>query len=199
MSRIISGTVAAGRNQPLHHITEGCWGTTAFLTAMLRTVNIPVAREVVYENPKSRKISHATPHFLSEDLYLSHGDDPYSLLVRLRPSLTASQLLIDRQLFRQWFESGDPANNVGRQPFELALADPPISLLKDYVDDSAGGAMKTGKVWQAYSRYYSAAELEKTGLWSRLEQKTATLGGAEAVKKEYKAAFDALQKSLSEP
>lgn len=199
MSRIISGTVAIDRNDPPHHITAGCWGTVAFLAAMLRIVNIPVAREVVYQYPSSRKNAHATPHFLSEDLYLSHGDDPYSLLVRLRPSLAAGQILIGRERFKQWFESGDTADNVGRQPYELALADPPISLLKDYVDDTAKGAMKTGQIWQDYSRYYSAKELDGTGLWSRLEQKTAALGGAVAVKKEYRAAFDALQKSLSEP
>ncbi len=199
MSRIISGTVAAGRNDPPHHITAGCWGTAAFLAAMLRVVNVPVAREVVYQDPGSRKKAHATPHFLSEDLYLSHADDPYNLLVRLRPSRTASQILIGRDRFDQWFRSGGMADNVGRQPFELALADPPIGLLKDYVDDIAKGTAKTGQIWQNYSRYYSATELEKTGLWSRLEQRTAALGGPDAVKKEYRAAFDALQKSLSEP
>lgn len=196
MSRIISGTVAPG--QPIHHITAGCWGTTAFLIAMLRIVNIPVGLEVVYQYPGTKKNAHATPHFLSEDLYLSHGDDPYNLLVRLRPSRAPSQLLIGRELFKQWFASGDQGDNVGRQPFELALADPPIGLLKNYADDTAKGAMKTGQVWQDYSRWYTAEALEKTGLWSRLDQKTAALGGAEGVKKEYRAAFDAVQKSLSE-
>ena len=59
--------------------TAGCWGTTGFMRTVLRAVNIPVVLETAG--------GHALPSFPSEarmgrPSHMSHGDDPYSMLVK---------------------------------------------------------------------------------------------------------------------
>ncbi len=200
VSRVLAGTVyTGGRSTPRQHLTMGCWGTTGFITAMLRTLNIPVERVDVFDNKDPAKIQHhATTHFISEDLFLSHGDDPYSALIRVKPSFASIKLLFGRQRFHQWFESG-PADNVGRQVYELALADPSIHVLNVYASDMKAGSATTGQLAKDFGRYFTADELDKLGFWGRLDTKLAQHGGVEGAQKEYAAANAAYQKSLNEP
>ena len=92
----------------------GCHGTTGLLNWLLRTVNIPVG---VME-ADLQKTSHSVTYFISEDLFLSHGDDyvlpkikpinvtdPYSgaLVFAARNEYDMSCLLIDRATHDEWF------------------------------------------------------------------------------------------------
>lgn len=113
VERIISGTTHPQYGN--EHWTAGCWGTTGFLRAVLRSVNIPVKLE--------RRCGHALPHFVREGLYLSHGDDPYNRLSKDAPRFPIGELLIDQAKFDAWFAETLPettiCNNIGRRPQEL--------------------------------------------------------------------------------
>ena len=111
VSRIITGTADQQKKQ-FAHWTWGCGGTTSFLRAVLRAVNIPVANEI--------SAGHSQAHFTSEGLYLSHGDDPYN--IRGMSEIPTEQLLIDQKTFDALF-GPDVAlerkkNNIGRQPLK---------------------------------------------------------------------------------
>ncbi len=108
-SRIIDGTTVDPSmvenldvgSIPSGHITAGCWGTTGFLKFMLKAVNIPVELTQIAD--------HATPHFMSEHLYLSHGDDPYASSMDADPPISTELLMIDGWTFNYWFNPSAPA------------------------------------------------------------------------------------------
>jgi hypothetical protein len=79
LSRIVHGTVDA--NYPTlgtQHWTAGCHGSVGFLSAVLRAVNIPVRPVWV--------CGHELAYFITEGLYLDHGDGPYNLNVKNSPA-----------------------------------------------------------------------------------------------------------------
>lgn len=94
--------------------TAGCWGTTAFLRLVLRTVNIPVSLLT--------RCGHAQPCFPSEGRYLDHGDNPYNRNF-IDSGASGLDLLIDNATYREWFDSSVASetvcDNVGRRPREL--------------------------------------------------------------------------------
>lgn len=57
------------------HWTQGCTGTSSLYSAMLKTINIPVSINLTIGG-------HRGPLFLTADLALMHGDDPYGLVNR---------------------------------------------------------------------------------------------------------------------
>lgn len=57
------------------HWTQGCTGTSSLYSAMLRTINIPVSINLTLGG-------HRAPLFLTANLALIHGDDPYSIMNR---------------------------------------------------------------------------------------------------------------------
>ncbi|MFA5888596.1 MAG: hypothetical protein WC852_07855, partial [Candidatus Nanoarchaeia archaeon] len=57
------------------HWTQGCSGTASLYAAILRTVNIPVSINLSLGG-------HRSPIFLTANLALGHGDDPYNLYNR---------------------------------------------------------------------------------------------------------------------
>ena len=63
---------------------------------MLRAVNIPVQPVWV--------CGHELAHFMTENLYLDHGDDPYNANVKNSNSPILS-LLIDEATYTAWFTS----------------------------------------------------------------------------------------------
>jgi len=97
LSKIIGGTVdsrypALG----MAHYTAGCHGSTGFLNAILRVLNIPV--QPIWA------CGHEMDYFMSEDLYMDHGDDPYNAVVRASdPSLSILLLLINSTTFQSRF------------------------------------------------------------------------------------------------
>ena len=89
------GTVDA--NYPTlgtQHWTAGCHGSVGFLSAVLRAVNIPVQPVWV--------CGHELAYFITEGLYLDHGDGPYNLNVKNSPS-PINSLLIDEATYELWF------------------------------------------------------------------------------------------------
>jgi hypothetical protein len=168
VSRIIDGTISTAPRTPYsdrRHWTAGCHGTGGFLAATLRIVNIPV--DCV------RKAGHATPKFVWDELYLSHGDDLYSQYVRGDASYPVEELLISAPKYLEWFDPATPeahAANIGRQPMELALIHLPSYLLSQYCHTP-------GAITNAFSRWYTRAQLDALGLWGRIQAKVAALGG----------------------
>jgi hypothetical protein len=173
VSRIIQGTPKTTDIMPeIRHRTAGCHGTNGFLKDVLRVINIPV----LYQRPENT--GHATPYFLSEGKYLSHGDDPYNRYGREVP---ADQLLINQAQYDAWFGDPDNApNNIGRQVYELALIYLPVSLLKVHCEDlEAGRSHSESHIFNVFDRWYTVAELEALQLWERIDQKIAVLGGCD--------------------
>jgi hypothetical protein len=179
MTRVINGTVqtshpAAGSA----HRTAGCWGTTGFLRALLRVVNIPV--QLVTH------AGHAQPWFMADGLYLSHGDDPYNQLTRATPPFPASEIPIDSATFDSWFgasvPAADQANNVGRRTRDLALKYLPNYILRAYCNDKAQGKTHaSGSVAATFAPNYTVAQLEAEQLWQRMDMKIAGFGGCNNV------------------
>ena len=105
LSRIITGTVDADHaGEGLRRWTAGCHGSVGFLCAVLRAANIPVQPVWI--------CGHAAAHFIADDLYLDHGDDPYNQNV-LRSRSPIDALLIDSATYRAWFTSDLKANVTG--------------------------------------------------------------------------------------
>ena len=110
IERIVNGT-AWSYNQEFRHWTAGCHGTTGFLRNVLRAANIPV--QIV------RACGHSQPYFITEGLYMDHGDDPYDPVFKAS-GLDPLMLLIDQSQYETWFGT-DPNNhsngcqNVGAQ------------------------------------------------------------------------------------
>jgi hypothetical protein len=117
LSRIIDGTV--DNRYPERgsvHWISGCRGSVGFMNATLRTVNIPVQPVLV--------CGHQLPYFVSEDKYLTHGDNPYDINFK-KSGKSGKSLLIDAAIYREWFSKNALLNitndaracaNVGRLP-----------------------------------------------------------------------------------
>ncbi|MEJ2093667.1 MAG: hypothetical protein P8X93_00390 [Gammaproteobacteria bacterium] len=140
VSRILEGTRVV-QALPKYGIAEddrqlsrvpGCHGFTGLLNWLLRTVNIPVG--VLQEDLK--KVGHSLTYFVSEDLFLSHGDDyklPFPVpeaAVKVSTDLFSGALVygsldeydmnclfIDRKTHDEWFvvpPRTEAARNVSR-------------------------------------------------------------------------------------
>jgi hypothetical protein len=161
----------------IKHRTAGCWGTTAFLRAILRVLNIPVKHD--------EHVGHAMPNFITEGQYPTHGDDPYNRLTKATPSYPASELLVDQATYDSFFGNGvsatDQSNNVGRRPRELAVKFLPDELLKNLcVDIAANNSHANGEVLKSLQPTFSLAQLEAMNLWDQLNTKLSNLGGCAA-------------------
>ena len=194
ISRVINGTVSDYFPEwGEKHWTAGCRGTVGFFRAVLRAVNIPAVQIIMR--------SHALPHFTSEDLYLTHGDDPYSALAKATPlpeevdRLTpgenllppARYLLIDSsqyfQLFGDHLSDQIRGQNIGRQVRWLAIAYLPDYLLHTHCNDLAAGRSHEESYVLRYDldNDYIAAYLEYLLLWRRMDDKIAKWGGCENI------------------
>lgn len=78
--------------------TRGCHMTVDFMREALRYLNIPV---------RYTQITHALPRFVTERLYLSHGDDPYFGIARLTP-LDPTSILMPEADFQNLFATYMP-------------------------------------------------------------------------------------------
>ena len=174
-------------HQHTEHYTAGCHGTAWFFLHVLRAVNIPVEPPEYYYAVCA---SHAAVSFPSENVYLSHGDDPYNKTAWYSPPFSepfpSSDLLIPGSQFREWFNSShsDEENlrNVGRTVAELAVAHLPQLLLSWRCWDLAEGLPKeSGRVYRPGStgigHFWTVAELEAMRFWERLDAKIAQYGG----------------------
>jgi hypothetical protein len=179
MVRVIEGTIQTSHpTWGSAHRTAGCWGTTGFLRALLRSINIPVKLVT--------NAGHAQPWLMADASYLSHGDDPYNRLTTAVPAIPPVEILTDETKFNAWFGPGvsdaDKAKNVGRRTLELALVYLPNYLLHAHcADQAAGTGHGSGQVFGIFSNVYTVDELEALDLWTRMDAKIAGFGGCAAV------------------
>ena len=150
------------------HWTAGCHGTNTFYREILRVINLPTRYETA--------AGHATPHFLNGDVYLSHGDDPYSALSRA--DFPGTEMLIDQTTYDDWFaEPSQALANIGRQVYVLAAIYLPDYLLQRRCDDLAAGlSNEEGEVFNLLSRAYTLEELNALDVWNRMDAKIADEG-----------------------
>ena len=163
--------------------TAGCWGTTGFIQAVLRVINIPV-QLVILGWGWSRM--HATPHFVTEGMYLSDGDSPYNNFAYATPPYPAKELLIDQSTFDSWFgypnvSLADCYRNLGRQVYELALKYLPNYLLKRYCQGLSLGYPPEQTVYEHFSRWYTESELQALDLVNRIQAKVDSFGGCQNI------------------
>ena len=174
VSRILSGTTDT--NNPSYgklHYTAGCFGTSALLSFVLRTVNIPVKFGIY--------TGHAHPNFVHERTFLSHGDDPYNVHMKTGPWIPMAELPISETTHRQWFgptvSPAEQANNTGRRVAELVLKYLSGQLVLSHCQDLAEGVLReNSRVFTYFSRWYTMEALDAANLWSRLDQKAIELG-----------------------
>lgn len=126
VNRIIEGTVRTPGDAVLRHYTRGCHGTVQFIRTLLQTLNIPTKYE--------RIEGHAIPHFVHEDLYMSHGDDPYNGCIKCNDVIIpAQELLFGDSEYQSHFgiqlSSEERSKNVGFRPHMLEVNYLPMCLL----------------------------------------------------------------------
>lgn len=175
VERMLSGTTSSTHG--FAHWTAGCWGTTGFLSAVLRTVNIPVRLDVAG--------GHALPYFVREALHLSHGDDPYDQLGYATPPMPMSEILIDDATFQAWFGPQVPYDaqrqNVGRRMVEVAPVYLPNYLLRKHCEDLQRGTDHAHSQVRNVLSHYSLEYLEAAGLWESMDAKIASFGGCDRI------------------
>lgn len=174
VSKILSGTTNTDYpNRGVEHYTAGCWGTSAFLSLVLRTVNIPVKHEIY--------ASHAHPLFISERAFLSHGDDPYNVHMKTAPWIPMSELPISDTRHEIWFGSNlsfeEQLKNTGRRVVELVLEYLSGKLVRQHCQDVVSEVPRNeSQVFDYFKRFYTLEELEALNLWDRLDVKAIELG-----------------------
>lgn len=171
VSRALTGTRYAGTTLAdypgygdVRHYTAGCHGTVGLLVNLLRAVNIPAQYRAVSDDTSS----HATVLFLSEDVALTHGDDPYSQTSLGAPT---RELLISRDVYDEWMGplAENPGRSIGRQSTTVALRYLPPYVRAAHARDIASGVPRDrGAVFEIFSRVFTMAELERARLWERL-------------------------------
>jgi hypothetical protein len=172
VSRALGGTRYAGTvfaSMPgydqTRHYTAGCQGTAGLFASVLRAANIPVRPRSVSND----STPHATVLFLSEDRALTHGDDPYSLLVE---GADPAELLVDMATYDKWLgpRSKDAGRYIGRQALAVGLERlPPIVRRTHERDRQQGLAPEQSGVYTLFKGSYFMAELQEVRLWERLE------------------------------
>jgi hypothetical protein len=181
VSRIVNGTVNSAEHPELGHYTAGCWGTSGFLRAVLRTVNIPVVSAMI-EN-----FSDAITGFPTLSLYLSHGDDPYNMWNLSHPRWSSDEFFIDEATYLAWFgpevSLADKEGNVSRRPVDLALYHLPYYLLAIHCADlfNLRGPAESLVYNDYFKFFYTLEQLEAMNLWERLDAKLTSLGGCRHV------------------
>jgi hypothetical protein len=177
MTRVIEGTVSSADPSCTKTCwTAGCWGTVGLLRAALRAVSIPAAL--------IEMCGHAQANFVSEAIYLCHGDDPYCAFCE--PPVPVGEIPINQADYDAWFgaavAASEKKNNISRRSDELAIAYLPNYLLGLYCQDKqAGLSHAAGQVYANLSPCYTLAQLDALNLWSRMDAKLASIGGCAAI------------------
>jgi hypothetical protein len=173
VARILAGTrVADPRAREPWSWTHGCAMTSDTLAWLLRAVNIPVRRLDMRGS-----CPHSTAFFSGENVYLSHGDDPYDVLSSTG-SFSARLLLVSARLWQTWFPAGDGEPwcwNVGRRVIDLNFTFPSDYLVGVHCTDVLSGASHDeSEVRKAFRNLYTQEQLEGSGLWQRLSERAET-------------------------
>lgn len=111
--KIVEGT---NNGFSFSHWSAGCHGTSGFLKHTLRALNIPVEL--------TQNCGHSIPVFRTENVFLSHGDDPYAAIGvdnNSLESLDPKGQLVPAKFFQQWFGQSMYSDltfaNIGTQPW----------------------------------------------------------------------------------
>ncbi len=217
VSATITGTVSSYPGDPTtaRHYTAGCHGTAVFLNSVLRTINIPVDA-----NERGTAWSHSTTRFMTDGIYLAHGDDPYynDDIYDVAPA----SMLLSEATYESWFlTSTNPPTelsggstlyleevNHGDEAAMLAVGSPlgTGTWLKHlYCLDPAGTAPANSMVMTAFSAspdIYSVSYLQNlptdpsnptapASLWDRLAQAISAAGGCTATESAYNTQYNA--------
>lgn len=192
VSRVIEGTSRKSKVTDPEELprnwTAGCHGTAALLHAVLRSVNIPVRRvELTCDN-----LEHSLVHFMVDQRYLSHADDPYDPCWKhLR--MPGKFLLLKPKQFKNRFGGHVPdrlkCKNKGRRPYELEVKHlshyllslhcrerhkfrkPEFTDVYKYLSGASGKKVK-----------FSIDELKDAGLWDRMNTEIDIRGGCEEIR-----------------
>ena len=177
VARALAGTRYSGtafRSVPgfdqLRHYTAGCHGTVGLLLSVLRAANIPTRPRSV----SNETFTHATMLFLSEDLALSHGDDPYSPMVE---GAEPTDLLIEAATYDRWLGplATDPGRNIGRQALTIGVQRLPAIVRRAHaLDRQQGIAPEQSAVFAMFKGTFTMDELVTAGLWERLDAAPAS-------------------------
>jgi hypothetical protein len=175
VERVIGGTVSsANPEMGTRHWTEGCKGTTGFLQCVLKVANIPVR--------VAQPDGHIAPWFMADNLYLSHGDDPYDQNSRATPPFPASELMITPAAYDAWFGAAVPVGDrwlhVSQQPAQLAVQHLPDALLHEHWIDVRNNLAPAASNAYAFflQRFYP--DITALGdLWTRMDDKLRAMGG----------------------
>ncbi len=177
VARALAGTRYSGtafRSVPgfdlVRHYTAGCHGTVGLLLSVLRAANIPARPRSVSNDT----FTHATMLFLSEDLALSHGDDPYSQMVE---GADPADLLIDTTTYARWLGplATDPGRNIGRQALTIGVQRLPAIVRRAHaLDRQQGIAPEQSAVFAMFKGTFTMDELVTAGLWERLDAALAS-------------------------
>ena len=149
------------------HITHGCWGTSGFMAALLRTVNIPVH----HGRSEFSSGHHSRPEFFSVNKSLSHGDDLYNGWVRLgHNNVPIGEVFWDHAVMVAQIDA--PAPLPGKTVPETAsyhhrkhLVNLGVTHKTDWLlqqrcqDLASGDEGMDSRLWQALHEYYNDAEI----------------------------------------
>ena len=189
VARVLEGTINPAFAQTKRHFTQGCSGTTSFLRSVARTMNIAV--EVHYLPP----IGHCAPFVPALNVWLGHGDDPYSAfstrsaqVVGPDLSYASTKLLIDDATHKAWWNpalsDAQILNNHNRRTTELAVSELPYGLLSAYnLDLFKNNSHANGYVADNLSPCFALADLDAMNLWQQMDAKIAAIGGNSAMYK----------------
>jgi hypothetical protein len=200
VSRVMDATVSPD-SPDAYHYTAGCHGTSGFLHSVLRTLNIPVDNNVIE--------GHSVTRFMTESLYLSHGDDPYMAYDGYGVPLSA--LLIPESTFRSWFVDVPSAlayENIGRNGAESMIQHLSGMLQITYCSDPVPNAdhahslLLTSNNFSLHPSTYNVNYFENLptdpsnpslppSLWDRLAQKVARNGGCDATRSALRLQYEA--------
>ena len=190
VSATINTTVDPGNSaDPTNpfHWTAGCHGTSEFLHSVLRTINIPVD-----QNDVALNLVHSITRFMTENLYLSHADDPYS---GSDPFGTpTSAMLISNATYKAWFVNATSPvlqEDVSRENPEtwIQYLSPRLQLF--YCNDPPNTLPANSGVFQRFAMWpdiYTLSYLQNlppvagqpASLWDRLANKIQSNGGCTA-------------------
>lgn len=154
-----------------------CWGATVFLKLILAQANIPVNNFVATPG-------HRLPHFTSEGLALSHGDDLYNGNFKNHSTFPMfvpyDKLFITEEKFIAWFGPEttvqERGKNIGRRMAELSVQYLTFPIVKKWCKDiEEENSIAESYVYEGLKDYYTLQDLNQLQLWQKLTGKVESL------------------------